>query len=119
VCLETPKQLAARVGLSERQIRSLISSGKLEHIYIGSRIREGAFESFLEANTVKPCQRETVAPSSNGLQTEVLGTSPGQKTVAAVSAQRTRQIAEQLKQSSPKKSNAEENGSAQVTHLKF
>jgi excisionase family DNA binding protein len=36
--LETPKQLAKRTGLSERQIRHLIETGKLEHVPVGSRI---------------------------------------------------------------------------------
>jgi hypothetical protein len=33
--LETPKQLAARVGISERQVRYLIQTHQLEHVMIG------------------------------------------------------------------------------------
>jgi excisionase family DNA binding protein len=120
VYLETPKQLAKRTGISERQIRSLISSGQLEYVKIGCRVHitDGAFERFIEQNKVTPCQRETVAQSCNGLQIEAPGTSHGQSTVAAVSAQRTRQIAQQLKQSSPKKSTSEESAPAQVIPLR-
>jgi hypothetical protein len=35
--LETPKQLAARVGLSERQIRELIRTRQLEYVQRGCR----------------------------------------------------------------------------------
>ena len=35
--LETPKQLAARVGLSVGQVRHLIQSRQLEYVMIGSR----------------------------------------------------------------------------------
>ena len=43
--LETPKELAARVNLSERQVRRLIQTRQLEHVMIGSRahIPSGAF----------------------------------------------------------------------------
>ena len=56
--LETPKQLAARVNLSEGQVRNLIRTGRLEHIMVGCRvlIPVGAFAQFLEAKKVKPCQ---------------------------------------------------------------
>src|SRR5262245_39674150 len=93
--LETPKQLAARVGLKERSIRNLIQTGQLEHVMIGCRVHipQGGFERFIEANTKRrePCQRETMDRDFNGSPTEGLTTSPGQRTVAAVSAQRTRQ----------------------------
>jgi len=60
-CLETPKQLASRVGLTERQIRNLIHSRQLEHVMIGSRvlIPAGAFTRFIEAKKAMPCQDET------------------------------------------------------------
>jgi excisionase family DNA binding protein len=38
VRLETPRQLAARVGISERQVRYLVQSKQLEHVRIGSRV---------------------------------------------------------------------------------
>ncbi len=60
-CLETPKQLAERVGLTERQIRHLIKTRQLEHVWIGCRVHvpTGAFARFLEARKVTPCQDET------------------------------------------------------------
>ena len=119
--LETPKQLAARVGLKERSIRALINSGRLEHVMIGCRVHipAGAFERFIEANKVTPCQSETTARGCNGLPTGAPITSHGQNAVAATSAALTRQIAEKLKQSSPKKSSAEGSESAEVIHLEI
>jgi hypothetical protein len=40
--LETPKQLAKRVGVKERHIRHLINTLQIEHIWIGcSRKSQG------------------------------------------------------------------------------
>jgi len=36
--LETPKQLAERAGVSERQIRNLIQNGELDSVPIGGRV---------------------------------------------------------------------------------
>ena len=36
--LETPKQLAARVGVKERHIRHLINSRQIEHVWIAETI---------------------------------------------------------------------------------
>jgi excisionase family DNA binding protein len=118
--LETPKQLAARIGISERQVRSLIQSRKLEHVMIGSRVHipAGAFERFVEQNTVTPCQDETKARSCDGLQSVDAITSPGQSTVAAASARLARQTANELKRSSPTGCKQEDGESAQVIPLK-
>ena len=35
--LETPKQLAERVGVSERKIRHLIETRQIDHVWIGRR----------------------------------------------------------------------------------
>jgi excisionase family DNA binding protein len=53
--LETPKQLAKRTGLSERQIRHLIDTGQLEHVPVGCRVfvAAGALEKFVAERTVK------------------------------------------------------------------
>ena len=97
--LETPKQLAERSGLSERQIRHLIKTGELEHVRVASRvfIATGEFEKFLTERTVKPCQDETkdhaFAISISAKST----TSPGPSTVAAASARLVRQTASKLK----------------------
>ena len=57
--LETPKQLAGRVGVSERQIRHLIQTRQLEHVMIGCRVHipAGAFSRYLTAKTVVPSPR--------------------------------------------------------------
>jgi hypothetical protein len=66
--LETPKQLAGRVGITERQVRHLVQIRQLEHVPIGRRIfiPVGAFARFLEAKKVAPCQDETKAPDCAG-----------------------------------------------------
>src|SRR5262249_31637814 len=104
VCLilETPKQLAERVGLKERQIRSLIDAGKLEYVKIGCRVHipRGAFERFIEQNKGTPCQDATTGQSYIGPKTHGPPISFGQSTVAAASARRVRQTANKLKSSS-------------------
>jgi len=52
--LETPKQLAMRVGISERQVRHLIQTRQIEHVMIGCRVHvpNGAWARFLTARTV-------------------------------------------------------------------
>jgi excisionase family DNA binding protein len=62
--LETPKQLAKRVGISERQIRHLVQTGRLDHVMIGCRVHipNGAFKRFLESRTVRSCPDETTRP---------------------------------------------------------
>jgi excisionase family DNA binding protein len=101
--LETPRQLAERVGISERQVRHLTQTRQLEHIMIGSRVHIpiGAFERFLKAKSVKPCQDETKGRVSTGARNATASTSLGQTTAAAASAQLARQTANKLKQSSP------------------
>ena len=101
--LETPKQLAARVGLSERQVRHLIQTRQLEHIMIGCRVHipAGAFTRFLEATKVSPCQDETRAPGSAGSTSAAASTSPGPSAAAAASAALARQTANKLKSRSP------------------
>jgi excisionase family DNA binding protein len=100
--VETPKQLADRVSLSERQVRSLIQARQLEHVMIGCRVHipSGAFERFLAKNKVAPCPDETKVPSCDGSQSANATTSLGLTKVAAASAQRAHQIAGELKRSS-------------------
>lgn len=54
--LETPKELAARIGWPLRRVRMLINANQLRHIRIGGTIHvpEGAIEEFLDANMVEP-----------------------------------------------------------------
>lgn len=100
--LETPKQLAARVGLTERQVRSLIAGGQLEHVMVGCRVHipTDAFDLFLEQSRGKKCREETKGPASDGSLNVGAFTSPGQSTAAAASAQQARMIAARLKQPS-------------------
>jgi excisionase family DNA binding protein len=98
--LETPKQCAGRVGVSERQVRSLIATERLEHVKIGSRVHIpiGAFERFIEANKRGTSwQGETKDRSSDGSVTAELSTSHGQSTAAAASARLALKTANALK----------------------
>jgi excisionase family DNA binding protein len=98
--LETPKQLANRVGLSERKVRHLIQTRQLEHIMIGCRVHipVGAFTRFLDARKVTPsCQDETRDRGSAGSPSGRASTLPGPSTVAAASAALARQTAHKLK----------------------
>jgi excisionase family DNA binding protein len=105
--LETPKQLAARVGLSERQVRRLIQTRQLEHVMIGCRVHipVGAFTRFLEARSVLPCQDETKGRDCDGSTSGAVTTSSGLSEAAVASAALARQTANRLKSSSPSSSN--------------
>ena len=120
VRLETPKQLALRVGLSGRQVRHLIETRQLEHVMIGCRVHIpcGAFERFVEERSVKPCQDETRVQGCDGSKSEGAITSPGQSTVGAASAARALQIAKKLKESLPNGFSPESGDMARVIHLK-
>lgn len=57
--LETPKELADRVGVSVSTIRRLIQERRIEHIYLSesqrkAKIPSGAWERYLEQNIVRP-----------------------------------------------------------------
>lgn len=65
--LETPKELAERVGLSVTNIRYLIREDMLDHIYTAPgrrnpKIPQGAWEKYLEQFTVR------AAPSSKAAE---------------------------------------------------
>src|SRR6516165_8286958 len=100
--LETPKQLAARVNLSEGQVRNLIRTGQLEHVMIGCRVHipSGAFARFLEAKKVTPCQDATKDRDFVGSRSASASTSLGPSGAAAASARLARQTAHKLKTSS-------------------
>jgi hypothetical protein len=114
--LETPKQLAERVGLNERRIRHLIETRQIEHVWIGSRVHvpAGAFARYLEANKVKPCHDATRAPDFVGSTNANASTSTGRKMAAAASARLVRQTASKLKSSSQNGSSEGEDGVARV-----
>lgn len=54
--LETPRELAARIGWPLGRVRMLINSNKLRHIRIGGSVHvpAGAIEEFLQSHMVEP-----------------------------------------------------------------
>lgn len=59
VLLESPRELAERVGVSVATVRKLIKAGKIEHVFLSDakrnpKIPKGAWEAFLEQNTIRP-----------------------------------------------------------------
>ena len=102
--VETPKQLAERVGVSNYQIRQLLRTGELEHVPICGRkfIPSGAWSRYLEANTKggKRWQDEAMVQDYATSKIAEPTISPGQSTVAAASsrqAQRTAKRSEHLR----------------------
>ena len=102
--VDTSKQLAARVGISEYHIKSLIRSGDLEHLQICSRtyIPSGAWPRYVEAHTKggKRWQDETKDQNFSTSKSVEPSMSPGPSMVAAASARRVRQTASRLRSSS-------------------
>src|ERR1700720_777545 len=89
VRLETPKQLAARVNVTERQIRHLIQTQQIEHVMIGCRahVPVGAFSRYVAAKAVTPIWHgEIKAPAFAGSASEAPTTLSGLSTAAAASA---------------------------------
>jgi hypothetical protein len=118
--VETPRQLAERVGVTKRQIRYLVNTGQIEHVRIGARdfIPTGAWGRFVEKNKVKPCQEETTVPAFVGSKSATASISRGANTVAAASARLARQTAIKLKSLSRSSCTPEGGESAQVIPLK-
>ena len=118
-CLETPKQLAKRVGLTEGKVRHLINTREIDHVWIGSRVHipKGAFARFIETKKVKPCPDETTDPVFVGSKVATASTSHGANTVAAVSARLLRETAKRLKRSSRNGCNSDCVAPAPVIHL--
>ena len=106
--LETPKQLAKRVGLTVGAIHQLMNDGKLSFVQIGTRRRipPGTWEVYIETNTVRPCRDAIKDQSSNFSISAGAFTSFGRNGVAAASAALARQTAQRLKSSSRNSSNA-------------
>jgi excisionase family DNA binding protein len=118
--LETPKQLASRVGISERQVRHLIQTRRLEHVMIGCRVHipVGAFARFLDARKVTTCQDEIRDRDFVGSPNAGAFTSPGRSMAGAASAQLARKTASKLKSASRNGSSAEDAEPAQVIPLR-
>ena len=65
--LETPKELAERVGIPVTNVRYLIQEDMLDHVYTAPgrrnpKIPQGAWEKYLAQFTV----RAAASPTSNG-----------------------------------------------------
>ena len=118
--LETPKQLAKRVGISERQVRHLVQTKQLDYVMIGSRVHIPAdgWPRFIATNRVRSCHDETKARDCGTSTSEAATTSLGRNVAAAVSAQRARQTATKLKSSSRNGCTAEDAETAQVIPLR-
>ena len=84
--LETPKQLAERVGLAKTAVTRLIADGLLPFVPVGKRKRipPGAWEEYLAKHTVRTCRDGTTARSSSSMTSAAAFTSSGPKTDAAV-----------------------------------
>jgi hypothetical protein len=108
------------VGLTERQVRYLITSGQIEYVEIGKRILlpVTAFANFLEAKKVKPCHDATKDHACVGSPSARVSTSAGPNPAAAASAALARQTAHKLKSSSRNGSSSEAAATAQVIPLK-
>ncbi|MBZ0261952.1 MAG: helix-turn-helix domain-containing protein [Hyphomicrobiales bacterium] len=119
--LETPKQLATRVGLSLGAIYRLINDGRLPFVRIGTRLRipPGTWEEFIANNTVKPCRDAIRDPSLNFSPNAGVITSFGRSEAAAASAALARQTAQRLKSGSRSSCNATPENAVHVIPPKF
>jgi len=113
-------QFGAVMGLTDRQVRGLISEGRLEYVEIGRRlfVPKSAVDRFIAENTVQPCRDEIQAPVSVSSKSESAFTSVGPKAAAAGSAARARQIADKLRSHSPNSSESGRAPKARVIPLK-
>jgi hypothetical protein len=118
--LETPKQLAKRVGISERQIRQLLRNGQLSCVIIGCRVHIPVDEwpRFIAANRGKLWHEETTVQGCATSQSASATTSLGQNTAAAASARLARQTAMRLKSSSVSGYSADGDETARVIPLR-
>ena len=97
--LLSTKQVASEVGLTDHQIRGLVQRKQLKHVRIGNRvyIPVGAFDDFIQENTVIQCLDEDKGHASNGSKNAANTISSGQTMDAATSAARAQRIAQRLK----------------------
>jgi hypothetical protein len=118
--LETPKQVAKRGGISERQVRYLVQTGQLDHVEIGCRIfiPVDAWAQFIAAKRVRSCPDETKGQDYVGLPSGAASTSCGPNAAGAASARLARQTATKLKSSSQTGSSAEDKEQARVIQLR-
>ncbi|UWR59444.1 excisionase family DNA-binding protein [Phaeobacter inhibens] len=62
--LESPRQVAERLGWPLARVRKLIRAKQIRHVKVGGiyLLPQGALEEYLEANTVEPLPK----PASGG-----------------------------------------------------
>lgn len=118
--LETPKMLAARVGLAESAIKRLIDDGLLAFIPVGlrRRIPPGAWEDYLATHTVKSCRDAMKVQGFASSTSAAVSTSSGQRTAGAASAAQARQMAMKLRSNSRSSCTATRESSGRVIPLK-
>jgi hypothetical protein len=118
--VETVKELAGKVGVSDRQIRGLIERGLLEHIRTASRVYVpvGAWAKYVAENTVRSCPDETKGLASGGSPSAAVTTSAGPSEGARASAALALQTAKKLKLRSRCGSGAEPGPPAPVIPLR-
>jgi excisionase family DNA binding protein len=116
----TAKQVAAVMGLTPQQVRSLIRDQKIAYVRVAGRrmVPRDAIEEFIIQNTVKPCHGETPERACASSKSEVAFTSSGLKAVAAGSAARALRIASELKSPSQSSSPAASDPPARVIPLR-
>lgn len=97
--LRTIPQFCRETGLSRYAVDTLVREGRLDHVVVVQRklIPDGAYERFIEQNTVTSCRDETQVRASASSTSAASSTSSGLKEVAAGSAALARQTADKLK----------------------
>ena len=118
--VETLKQLAARVGLSERQVRHLVDTARSNTLgsdggFLFLR-RVGTFSRSEEGHTMS---RRNQGPRLRWLDKRECYYIPGPNGAAAASAALARQTANKLKSASPNSCNTEADEPAQVIPLQI
>ncbi len=104
--LESPRELADRVGVSVASIRELIRERKLDHIFLTSgqrnpKIPAGAWERYINLNMVRACPDQSENPNSKSIARTRMGTSTSMspKAEKAGNSQLSRATAKKLSSS--------------------
>lgn len=118
--LRTIPQFCRETGLSRYAVDTLIRVGRLEYVVVVERkmIPDGAYERFIDANTVKSCPAEIPVHASASSTSAASTMSSGRREVAAGSAARALQIAARLKSRSPRSSTPDSGEPALVIPMK-
>ncbi len=101
--LESPRELAERIGWPVRRIRNLIANKQIRHHRIGGSILipTDAIDEFLHRTEIQPCHVEEPAHALSHDQTSPIISFVSSTTMdGKKSVQRAHRIAEKLKRSS-------------------